>query len=57
MKVSELKSEIENELTNHIIPFWEGLRDDEYGGYYGWLDFDLKQDNMVLFKSIPSSWR
>ncbi len=41
MKVSELKSEIENELTDHIIPFWEGLRDDEYGGYYGWLDFDL----------------
>lgn len=41
MKVSKLESEIKNELTGHIIPFWEKLRDDEYGGYYGWLDFNL----------------
>ena len=41
MKVSELESEIKSELTGHIIPFWENLRDDEYGGYYGWLDFNL----------------
>ena len=44
MKVSELESEIKNELTGHIIPFWENLRDDEYGGYYGWLDFNLNLD-------------
>ena len=44
MRVSELENEIKNELTGHIIPFWERLRDDEYGGYYGWLDFNLNLD-------------
>ena len=44
MKVSELESEIKSELTDHITPFWENLRDDEYGGYYGWLDFNLNLD-------------
>lgn len=32
------------ELTDRIIPFWKKLRDDEHGGYYGYMDFDLKVD-------------
>lgn len=36
--------EIKKELTQHIIPFWKGLRDDEHGGYYGYLSYDLKLD-------------
>ncbi|MCR5250260.1 MAG: AGE family epimerase/isomerase [Lachnospiraceae bacterium] len=36
--------EVREELCGHIIPFWKKLRDDEYGGYYGLLDFDLKLD-------------
>jgi cellobiose epimerase len=31
-------------LTNNIIPFWKAMRDDTFGGYYGWMDFDLKTD-------------
>jgi mannobiose 2-epimerase len=31
-------------LEQKILPFWMGLRDDRYGGYYGWMDFDLKVD-------------
>lgn len=31
-------------LESNIIPFWRKLRDDEYGGYYGYMDFDLKVD-------------
>ena len=27
-----------------IIPFWMNLRDDEHGGYYGYMDFDLNVD-------------
>lgn len=38
------KEEIKNELVNHIIPFWNSLRDDEYGGWYGLVDSDLKLD-------------
>ncbi len=33
--------EIKNHLTNDIIPFWKKLRDEQHGGYYGEMDFDL----------------
>ena len=31
-------------LENGIVPFWKNLRDDENGGYYGYMDFDLQLD-------------
>lgn len=34
-------AEFENELKGRIVPFWEKMRDDELGGFYGLLDFDL----------------
>ena len=40
MMVDEIKSH----LINDIIPFWKGLRDAEFGGYYGYLDYDLVLD-------------
>lgn len=39
--MTEWISEVKNELTQHIIPFWKGLRDDKLGGYIGRVDFDL----------------
>lgn len=36
-----LISECRNELENHIIPFWDKLRDDDCGGFYGQMDNDL----------------
>lgn len=29
------------ELTGRLLPFWKALRDEENGGYYGYMDFDL----------------
>jgi mannobiose 2-epimerase len=29
------KEELHNELVNNILPYWEKLRDKEFGGYYG----------------------
>ena len=29
-------------LTERLIPFWKNLRDEENGGYYGYMGFDLK---------------
>lgn len=34
-------------LENTILPFWMGLRDDEYGGYYGYMDFDHHLDKQA----------
>jgi mannobiose 2-epimerase len=30
-----------NEATEHILPFWTNLKDLEYGGYYGEVNFNL----------------
>ncbi|MDO5294975.1 MAG: AGE family epimerase/isomerase [bacterium] len=37
-----LYQEVKEHLVDHIIPFWKALRDDEYGGYYGYYDFELQ---------------
>ena len=39
--MQSLAKEVRQELTERIVPFWEGLRDEEYGGFYGYQDFDL----------------
>lgn len=39
--MSQLVSEVRAELTDHIIPFWKGLRDDVRGGYIGLVEYDL----------------
>lgn len=31
-------------LEQNILPFWMALRDDEYGGFYGYMDYDLQLD-------------
>lgn len=37
-------SEVKKELTDHIIPFWNGLKDEENGGFYGYMGYDLTLD-------------
>lgn len=37
-------NEIRNELFEHIVPFWEKLRDDENGGFYGFVSYGLELD-------------
>lgn len=31
-------------LAERLLPFWKALRDDENGGYYGYMDFNLRLD-------------
>ena len=60
-----LAKEAREHLEQTIIQFWKKLRDDQYGGYYGWLSYDLEldkksskglylkqQDHMVLLQCI-----
>jgi mannobiose 2-epimerase len=42
-------------LLKDIIPFWKGLRDDVYGGYYGWMDYDLTVDRKAVKGCILNS--
>ncbi|HEX3021208.1 MAG TPA: AGE family epimerase/isomerase [Lachnospiraceae bacterium] len=36
-----LINEVKDMLVERIIPFWRNLKDTEYGGYYGLLDYNL----------------
>lgn len=47
--------EIEKELNEHIIPFWKSLRDDENGGFYGLLDYELNLDKKASKGAILNS--
>ena len=37
-----LKDEMKAHLTEKILPFWEKLRDDDFGGFYGYVDKELR---------------
>ena len=36
-----LKDEMRAHLTEKILPFWERLADETYGGFYGYVDKEL----------------
>lgn len=42
------KQEIQKELEDHIIPFWDKLCDYEKGGFYGFVGSDLKLDKNAV---------
>ncbi len=42
--LQELSKEAKEHLCNVIIPFWKDLRDNEMGGYYGYMDYKLNLD-------------
>jgi mannobiose 2-epimerase len=48
-------NEAKQHLTGTIIPFWKNLRDDEYGGYSGYVGFDLKTDKKAVKGCILNS--
>lgn len=37
-----LINEVTDNLKNVIIPFWKRMKDEEYGGFFGKVDYDLK---------------
>ena len=50
-----VKKEFEKHLSEIIIPFWKNLRDNEFGGYYGYMDYDLKTDKKAIKGCILNS--
>lgn len=50
-----LREEVKKHLTENILPFWQSLKDDEYGGYYGYMDYDLRLDKKAIKGCILNS--
>lgn len=55
MTNSEMRSEVAGHLAKDLIPFWKSLRDDENGGYTGYLGYDLKADKKAVKGCILNS--
>ena len=39
--MASTKLEMEQHLREVLLPFWEKLKDDTYGGFYGFMGTDL----------------
>ena len=50
-----LRDEIREHLTQCIIPFWERMKDGEYGGFYGYMGYDLELDKRAVKGCILNS--
>jgi len=48
-------NEVRRHLTECIIPFWKSLRDNEYGGYYGFMGYNLEIDKKAVKGCILNS--
>ncbi len=42
--MNTMAEEMREHLETKLLPFWENLKDDTYGGYYGYMDYDLNVD-------------
>ena len=42
-------------MLSHLLSFWKGLRDDDFGGYYGYMDQDLHVDRKAVKGCILNS--
>lgn len=53
--MEQFKKEITQHLTTKILPFWMNLKDEEQGGYYGYMDYDLQVDKKAVKGCILNS--
>lgn len=50
-----MANEMREHLVNKLLPFWKNLKDEEYGGYYGWVDAELNMDRQAVKGCILNS--
>lgn len=50
-----LKADVKKHLDNDIIPFWQSMKDEKNGGFYGYLGYDLKLDKKAVKGCILNS--
>jgi mannobiose 2-epimerase len=51
----KMADEFKFELTDHLLPFWSNLIDNENGGFFGYVDFHGKVDKKSPKSSILNS--
>lgn len=54
-ELAKLAAEAKEHLLGKITPFWRSLRDDERGGWYGYVSYDLKTDREAVKGCILNS--
>lgn len=42
-----MKELAQKHLQEHILPYWNNLQDEKYGGFYGFVDYDLNIDKQA----------
>lgn len=55
MEKKNIAEEMREHLEKKLMPFWENLKDEEYGGYYGWVDTELNVDRKAVKGCILNS--
>lgn len=53
--MDKLKQEVLEHVKTKILPFWMMLKDEEQGGYYGYMDYDLQVDKQAVKGCILNS--
>lgn len=51
----EIREQMREHLENKLLPFWKRLRDEEYGGYYGFMDAEGNVDRQAVKGCILNS--
>lgn len=54
-ELAKLAADAKEHLLGKIVPFWRSLRDDERGGWYGYMSYDLKTDREAVKGCILNS--
>lgn len=52
---TRMAEEMRGHLTENILPFWKGLKDEEQGGFYGFVGPDLQIDKRAIKGCILNS--
>lgn len=50
-----IAAEMKKHLQEVILPFWKNLKDEEFGGYYGFMDTELNLDKKAVKGCILNS--
>ena len=53
--MEHVKQEVLEHLKTKILPFWMNLKDEEQGGYYGYMGYDLQVDRKAVKGCILNS--